>query len=74
MLGYNAIYDGERHNVRVGLVSLAAVFVSSRNAPPEERCVTRQNRLRGRLGWSPQPIRSPIENQVDSGIMDHILD
>ena len=31
------------------LVSLAAVFVSSRNASLEERCVTRQKQLRGRL-------------------------
>ena len=44
------------------VVSHAAVFVSSRNAPPqemaayirtvgEERCVTRQKRLRGRQVW-----------------------
>ena len=31
------------------LVSLAAVFVSSRNAPLQERYVTRQKRLLGRL-------------------------
>ena len=31
------------------LVSQAAVFASSRNAPGEERFVTRQKRLRGRL-------------------------
>ena len=34
------------------VVSLAAVFWMSRNAPPKERCVTSKNRPRGRLcGW-----------------------
>ena len=31
------------------LISLAAVFWMSRNAPPKQRCVTSKKRLRGRL-------------------------
>ena len=40
---------GDEYQTSSGVVLLAAVFISLRNAVGEESCVTRQKRLRGRL-------------------------